>query len=77
MAGQEEVVRLAIQYPIWIALDVDGHGREDYYGEHPSGQRRTKVVVEFDASGNGRLVTAFPANSGKRGERVVWIRPKA
>ena len=70
----DEVVKV-IERPHFIATDSLFNDREVYYRRRRKKLQYIKVVVEFDgASGNVR--TAYITDSGKSGERVIWMPSK-
>jgi hypothetical protein len=72
MEGWQDEVKAAIEGPsIGIYADAHHHNREVYYRLRPVQTRYLKVIVEF--SGNmGVVITAYPVNSPKSGERMIW-----
>ena len=74
MRGWEPIVIEAIEHPTYICEDRNRTEREVYYLLRTNGEARyIKVVVNFAAGENGSVVSAFPTDSGKAGERIIWI----
>jgi hypothetical protein len=74
MAGWEERVRRAIEDPsLPICQDVSQHDRHIYYRLlDKAGIRYIKVVVAFQTEESGKVISAFPCDSGKSGEKPIW-----
>lgn len=72
MKGYEKRVVEAIENPSCICSDATNKKREVYYKLDNSAKSYIKVVVEFDGK-HGLVVTAFRADSIKRGESVIWM----
>jgi hypothetical protein len=71
MAGQEKNVQKAIEDPsMGIFSDAKHANRNIYYRKPPKKNYYIKVVVEFDGD-HGFVITAFPADSGKQGEKLL------
>jgi len=67
-------LKRAIEEPrMGIYRDADRDTRYCYYGFHQGKERYMKVVVEFRQNTPGYVITAYPANSGKVGEQLVWM----
>jgi hypothetical protein len=73
MAGWEKDVSRAVQDPIMICEDSDFENRiVYYYMPAPTKTRYLKVVVHLLNSSNGEVITAFPTDSGKSVEKIIW-----
>lgn len=73
MDGWENFVKSAIENPdIGIYQSVSRPNREIYYGKLYSSPRYIRIVVEFNDDRTGKVITAFPSDSGKTGERLTW-----
>ena len=73
MAGMEEAVSAAIEKPSFgICCDPHNENRHIYYRLYKNKPRYIKVVVDFVREDLGRVVTAFPTDSGKSGEKLIW-----
>ena len=77
LAGYEQQVRQALEFPIddCIFADKTFQNREVYYGRLRN-RLEIKVVVEFDASGEGTMKSASPSSKRVKGERLVWSSRK-
>ena len=75
MEGWEGRVSEAIEKPTFIGQDVRKQNRQVYYRLRRREMRYIKVVVEFEGEELGTVITAFPADSPKRGERLIWPEP--
>jgi hypothetical protein len=76
MEGAEEDVADAIVNPLWISEDRLRANRNVYYALRSDPPRYLRVVVEFDKDYVGDVKTAFPASSGKPGEKWIWPQSK-
>lgn len=76
MAGREGLVIEAINSPKpgFIYQDRDYPNRNLYYHRPGATPYYIKVIVEFNEAGNGEVITAFLADSGKSGEVMIWPR---
>lgn len=76
MAGWEEDVIAAIRRPhIGIYRDRDSADRQIYYRrqDRKGRARYLKVIVEFRGNGDeGVVISAFPVDSPKPGEKLIW-----
>ncbi len=72
MEGTEDDIAEAIRQPFYICRDKLRADRNVYYALRSSEARYTRVVVEIYQDGRGRVITAFPADSGKSGEKMIW-----
>lgn len=73
MIGDEKEVIAAIEDPEFgIYGDADFANRQVYYRRTRGKLRYTKVVVEFNEAGEGKVITAFRTDSPKAGEKLVW-----
>jgi hypothetical protein len=73
MTGWESEVMAAIQTPtIGIYQDAESENRHIYYMLPEGRKRYIKVVVDFDDQAVGTVITAFPTDSPKPGERLIW-----
>ncbi len=74
LSGREEDIKKAIERPDFgiIYQDVDRENRDVYYYTPAHERRSFKVVVQFDETNKGEVVTAFRADSRKSGERMIW-----
>ena len=72
MAHQEGTVKGALEEPDGIAQDVDFRDRQCYYKLLPHKKCYMKVVVELE-NDHGKVITAFLADSPKRGEKFIWM----
>lgn len=77
MAGWEAEIQNAIKSPyIGVYQDNDFKNRNVYYGLSGGKERYIKVVVEFQEQNYGEVITAFPTDSPKSGERLIWPKSK-
>jgi hypothetical protein len=75
MKGWEDDVKSAIENPTFgIYQDANHQERHIYYRLHAGRQRYIKVVVKFDADNFGDVITAFPTDSMKAGEKLIWTK---
>jgi len=75
MSGWHIRVKHVIEKPVTgIYRDADYETRNVYYGHITLHRRRMylKVIVEFDENNRGTVITAFPADSPKPGESLIW-----
>ena len=73
MAGWESDLITAIERPTYgIYQDNQVENRHVYYRLHEGKNRYLKVVVEFDEDNVGSVITAFPTDSPKVGEKLIW-----
>ena len=76
MEKYEDRVIATISNPnIGIFRDADFENRQVYYRRQGKKKRYLKVVIEFSSEKLGRVVTAFPTDSMKPGEK--WIGPQS
>ncbi len=73
MAGWEDDVKTAIEKPVLpIFQDADFEDRHIYYGPNHRGKDRyMKVVVVVKEEGLAEVITAFPTDSAKSGEKML------
>jgi len=63
----------AIEKPtMGIFQDATYSTRNVYYGRHKGKTQYIKVVVEFEKGDIGYVVTAYPDDSGRTGEYMIW-----
>jgi hypothetical protein len=67
-----EEVKTAFRNPDFICLDVNHDTRQCYYVRKSGSNLYLKVVVNLENEREANLVTAFLADSGKKGEKVIW-----
>jgi hypothetical protein len=76
MASPEwiELIKKTIREPLgYIYLDANFPLRHVYYHLIKSRGRYLKVVVEFkDEKSDGRVISAYPVDNAKDGERILW-----
>src|SRR5438552_2226005 len=73
MRGWEQEIIDAIEHPtIGIFQDADRVDRHIYYRRRTKQPRYIKVVVSFSQSDIGTVITAFPTDSPKSGEKLIW-----
>ena len=74
MLGWDEAVNQCLLYPDHIYQDKEHVNRECFYRLTTpiNTDKFLKVVVEFDADGIGRVITAFPSRAPSRGEQPKW-----
>ena len=73
MDGWEEYVAKAIEKPTFgIYEDANRPERNIYYLLHTKRDRYIKVVVSFDNEDKGVVITAFPSDNMKAGEKLIW-----
>lgn len=73
MNGWQGIVSEAVQRPDFICQDVHHEDRQVYFMlKKTENKRYIKVIVAFDKNKFGRVISDFPANSGKVGEVVIW-----
>ena len=74
MNGWEGLVRQTIERPSFICEDATRKKRHAYYMLHVTKHNRyMKAVVVFNSRNEGFVVSAFPADSGKKKEKVIWL----
>lgn len=79
MAGKQQIVIEAIEHPIhdFIFQDNDYENRENYYGYFPGRKLFMKAVAEFpEDHSEGTIITAFPTDGLKSGEKPIWPKSK-
>lgn len=74
MDGWQDKVSAAVQSPDAIFRDADYSDRECYYQLDKNKRKYMKVVVGFDKKDDGIIITAFPTDSIKIGENLIWAR---
>ena len=67
-----EEVKRTLQNPDFISQDVNNKTRQCYYSRKIKTQHYLKVVVNLDSENEASVITAYLADSGKRGERIIW-----
>jgi hypothetical protein len=67
-----EEVKKTLQNPDFICQDFLHVKRQCFYGRKIKAHGYLKVVVEFKTENEAELVTTFLADSGKKGEIIVW-----
>lgn len=73
MAGWENEVQSAIQHPTFgIYHDATHESRHLYYRLRTNRRQYIKVVVDFGEAETGTVITAFPTDSPKSGEKLLW-----
>jgi hypothetical protein len=73
MDGWENLVSKAIQTPSFICEDNTHKDRHAYYMMHITRfNSYIKVVASFNSKNRGFVISAFPADSGKIKEMVIW-----
>ncbi|MCJ7623954.1 MAG: hypothetical protein MUO76_10660 [Anaerolineaceae bacterium] len=74
MRNKENVVAKAVENPKFICQDVDEEDRQIYYYfPYSKNNLYMKVVVRFNKEDLGEVITAFPTDSCKPGEKVLWM----
>jgi hypothetical protein len=80
MDGREDAIIATISNPElgFIYQDKFYPNRHIYYRRQSRGRAYWKAVVEFDDEdeSDGRVVTAFPCDSKKSGELMIWPKSK-
>lgn len=72
MVGLESEVKVTIQKPTFgIYEDANRAERNIYYRLFSGKERYMKVVVSFSDK-DGTVITAFPTNNMKSGEKLIW-----
>jgi len=64
-------VKLALENPAYICSAADNDKREVYYYIPAPMGKYLRVVVQFDDE-KGEVITAYPTDSGKPGETMIW-----
>ena len=72
MKDSQAIVIGAVKSPDAILSDADFSERECYYQIDKKKRKYMKVVVLFDKDNKGSVITAFPADSIKEGEVLIW-----
>lgn len=72
MEGSESEVADGVAKANAIYQDRLKENRNIYYHRRNNPPRYIKVVVDFDEKHVGSVVTAFPADSPKPGEKWIW-----
>lgn len=74
MEGWEDRVKAAISNPTLNLIFQDSQlpSRNIYYRKQPGVDYYLKVVVDFSQGDVGRVLTAFPTDSRKPGEKWIW-----
>jgi len=69
------LVEKAIEKPHFICRDVEKENREVYYYFHRYKENKyIKIVIKLGSNNKGYLIAAFPTDSGKDGEKIIWTR---
>lgn len=75
MQGWEDEVQAAVENPTFgIYQDASHPERHIYYRLNTKKPRYIKVVVHFDDEHSGNVITAFPTDSMKAGEKLIWTK---
>jgi len=78
MKGWEGLVKEAIQNHSFICEDTQHHDRIVYYWLHRTRLHNyIRVVARINAKNEGFVISAFPSDSGKQKENVIWLPSKA
>ncbi len=73
MLGWESLLLLALIKPNYIYKDADKSNRDAYYMiQINKKDQYIKIVVEFNTDNNGRIISAYPTDSIKKGESLIW-----
>jgi len=74
MLGWEDQIRQTIESPsLPICQDADHPDRHIYYRRlEKSNPRYIKVVVAFQTEESGQVISAYPCDSPKSGEKTIW-----
>ena len=72
MKNRKDDVISAIQSPLAIYQDTDFGERQNYYFLPNNESYYVKVVVDFEEGESGKVITAFPVDSTKPGEELIW-----
>jgi hypothetical protein len=67
-------VKQAIEHPHFICADRIHPERNIYYVFRNKEGRYIKVVVGFETETLGYVISAFPTDSGKAEERMIWTK---
>ncbi len=70
----EDRVKQSLISPDLIFQDVDFPDRHCYYYLEPKKKKYMKVVVQFESDKMGKVITAFPSDSIKNGEKLLWSK---
>jgi hypothetical protein len=75
MKGWENIVGDAVHNPMFICTDSNKpNKRQVYYELHQYKQNKyIKVIAVFNSENVGQIISAFPTDSGKDGEKVIWM----
>ncbi len=69
----QDVIK-AIEKPHFICSDSKKKNRNVYYLLQKTGSKKyLKIVIEIDSSKKGFMISAFPTDSGKVGEKIIWM----
>lgn len=71
MNGKDKQAKETIEQPDAIYKDEKHLDRNVYYRKQPNKKFYLKVVVRI-AGGVGEVITAFPADKLKAGEKIIW-----
>lgn len=77
LAGREAHVRLAVERPDFVTIDLARPRRECHYRRFGSGRLMLKVVVGYEpvlppGTWAGQVITAYPTRHVPRKERPIW-----
>lgn len=74
MRGWDEAVNQCLVVPDRVCADKDYPDRECFYRMSTpiNPDKYLKVVVEFDANGIGKVITAYPTRAPSQGEQHKW-----
>ena len=73
MEGWEDEVQKTIKKPTFgIYQDAKRSERHIYYRLYTKKDHYIKVVVSFADEEKGEVITAFPTNNMKAGEKLIW-----
>lgn len=69
------LVKKTLENPHFICIDEDKKGREVYYLFHQyKANKYIKVIIKLGSNNKGYLISAFPTDNGKDGEKIIWTR---
>ena len=77
MKGRLDEVKETIRDPQHIARDAQFTDRQVYYRPRDSGPSYMKVIVRLKQDSPAEVLTAFPSDSGKKGETILWTKSGA
>ncbi len=70
-----EDVKRTLENPTFICCSADHNNVEVYYYIPAPMCKYLRVVVKFD-NDQGEVITAYPTDSGKPGETMIWPTSK-